>query len=31
MILHEDVADHLISNGVTVQELDGCKTEKENG
>ena len=25
----EDVADHLISNGVTVQELDGCKYCKE--
>ena len=25
----EDVADYLISNGVTVQELDGCKYCKE--
>lgn len=27
----EDVADHLISHGVTVQELDGCKYCKEYG
>ena len=24
-----DIADHLIANGVTVQELDGCKYCKE--
>ena len=23
--LKEEIADHLISNGVTVQELDGCE------
>ena len=30
VIPNEEVADHIIANGVTVQELDGCEYCKED-